>query len=474
MKVLNLNYQIGKYSVEINNCIDYNIAEITSFFEQDFFEIYNSFWCLYSNYYEFDNEKVRQEILKILGLELCDEVISNKEELVKRIKEKIDLGMPVILNVPNSILFYSVMYKNENVKGFNHSIIVNGYDEEKDIFYIRENTINIEVLSQLTPSQPFSVYVLTRKMIEDIYHNIQLLYSNCEMFSKLFQYIKQNEEVNLNDIKQQLISESLQCLKNREDFLVIELRKTLTRGYYHSYYREEEFRRVLLHSYKPLFNEIRTQLNFIDLEKYDYMIETYIRYKENIINMLAKNSFRLSKVNEGKVAVIIEKLMEFQSTIYDFLNKNIDIESTKMSTYTPISREVKITCDSELTIGTKTFYAKNVWSDSKINNNFHYWISANTLQKHWIQIDFLDEIEIQKIVIIHKANIKYITQNYTIMHSNDGKHWKTLKSIKNNAEVKNEFSFKEKVILRYFKIIISKANTGIDYSARVQKIEFYK
>jgi len=32
MKILNLSYQLEKYSVDINNCIDYNIAETISFF----------------------------------------------------------------------------------------------------------------------------------------------------------------------------------------------------------------------------------------------------------------------------------------------------------------------------------------------------------------------------------------------------------------------------------------------------------
>lgn len=29
MKLLNIDYQIGMYSVEVNNCIDYNIAGVS-------------------------------------------------------------------------------------------------------------------------------------------------------------------------------------------------------------------------------------------------------------------------------------------------------------------------------------------------------------------------------------------------------------------------------------------------------------
>lgn len=37
MKVLNIDYQIGIYSVEVNNCIDYNIAGAVSFSKKIFF-----------------------------------------------------------------------------------------------------------------------------------------------------------------------------------------------------------------------------------------------------------------------------------------------------------------------------------------------------------------------------------------------------------------------------------------------------
>lgn len=63
------------------------------------------------------------------------------------------------------------MYKNPNINKLNHSFIINGYDDEREVFYIRENSINTELLSILTPSQPFSEFYLTYDMMEKIYYD---------------------------------------------------------------------------------------------------------------------------------------------------------------------------------------------------------------------------------------------------------------------------------------------------------------
>lgn len=473
MKILNLSYQLDKYSVDVNNCIDYNIAEAISFFENEFFDYYNCFWTLYSNYYEIDIPKIKYLILDILGFELINEDIENSKDLIKKIKQRIDSENPIIINVPNSLLFYSIMYKNETVKSFNHSIIINGYDENLEVIYIRENSINTDVLSQLTLSQPFSQYVLTNAMVENIFIEMEKLFSKDEIRKNLFNYIVQKNKVDISEIKLRLVQEILLCFGGRKDILTNELDKMIIRKYYHNYYRTEEFRRLSLHAFKPLFDEIRKMLTDEPANEFDLLVNSYIKFKENIVNMLAKNSFKSVKVNEEKIEQIKLKLKEHHIKIYKMLVSNIGKNENLRNKYNLIKGDVQITSDSELVRGTKTFNAKNVLTDSKCNNNLHFWISYNTIQRHWIMIDFLKTININKIIIKHKSNLKYITKNYKLLYSFDKINWKVFKNVKNNNYVVNEFLFNKKIEFRYFKIVITKPNDGIDYSARIQKIEFY-
>lgn len=473
MKILNLSYQLEKYSVDINNCIDYNIAETISFFKNEFFDYYNCFWTLYSNFYKVDISKIKYIILEILGLELINENIENSKDLIKKIKQRIDFEQPIIINVPNSILFYSIMYKNETVKSFNHSLIINGYDENLEVIYIRENSINTEVLSQLTLSQPFSKYVLTNTMIENIFIEMWKLFSKDEIEKNFFNYIVQKNKIDIADIKMRLVQEILLCFGEREDILTNELDKTIIRKYYHDYYRTEEFRRLILHSFKPLFDEIRKMLTAENTNEFDFIVNSYIRFKENIVNMLAKNSFKSAKVNEEKIEQIKFKLKEHHIKIFKFLSSNIEKNKNLHSKHNLIRGDVHITSDSELVRGTKIFSVKNILTDSRSNDNLHFWISDNIMRSHWVKLDFLKKVYINKIVIKHRSNVKYITKNYKLLYSLDEINWKVLKNIKNNNYVVNEFLFNEKIEFKYFKIVITKANDGIDYSARIQKIEFY-
>ncbi|HNZ77242.1 MAG TPA: discoidin domain-containing protein [Bacteroidales bacterium] len=473
MKILNLSYQLEKYSVDINNCIDYNIAETISFFKNEFFDYYNCFWTLYSNYYEVDISRIKYLILNIFGLEFINENIENPKDLINKIKQKIDFEHPIIINVPNSVLFYSIMYKNETVKSFNHSIIINGYDENLEVIYIRENSINTEVLSQLTLSQPFSKYILTNTMIENIFIEMKKLFSKDEIEKNFFNYIVQKNKIDIIDIKTRLVQEILLCFGEREDILTKELDKTIIRKYYHNYYRTEEFRRIILHSFKPLFDEIRKMLTNETTNEFDLVVNSYIRFKESIVNMLAKNSFKSAKVNEKKIKQIKATLKEYHINIYQLLSSKIGKNENLHNKYNLIKGDVQITSDSELVRGTKIFNVKNILTNSRSNDNLHFWISDNTMERHWVTIDFLKKININKIVIKHRPNVKYITKNYRLLYSLDGTNWEVFKNVKNNNYVVNEFLFNKKIEFRYFKIIITKANDGIDYSARIQKIEFY-
>ncbi len=73
-----------------------------------------------------------QDVLSELGLSLVFETNITKDNLLNRVKELIDLEKPILLSTNNAALFYSVVYKEKSLPIINHSVLINGYDAEKN------------------------------------------------------------------------------------------------------------------------------------------------------------------------------------------------------------------------------------------------------------------------------------------------------------------------------------------------------
>lgn len=74
----------------------------------------------------------------IFELGLSTTTVSDLGELISLIKQKINDKNPVLVNVPNSVLFYSIMYKNPNINKLTHSFIINGYDDNARYFILEK------------------------------------------------------------------------------------------------------------------------------------------------------------------------------------------------------------------------------------------------------------------------------------------------------------------------------------------------
>ena len=67
-----IDYHLDGYSVEVNNCLIYNLAGAVSYYDKKYLLIYCAFWGLYSNWvFKNDEDKIKIEILKKLGLQSC-------------------------------------------------------------------------------------------------------------------------------------------------------------------------------------------------------------------------------------------------------------------------------------------------------------------------------------------------------------------------------------------------------------------
>lgn len=471
MKVLNIDYQIGIYSVEVNNCIDYNIAGAVSFFEKDFFQLYCGFWGLFSNFHSCDYEKIRNKILNIFELELSTMTVSDSSALISLIKQKINDRNPVLVNVPNSVLFYSIMYKNPNVTKLNHSFIINGYDDEREVFFIRENSINTELLSILTPSQPFSEYFLTYDMMEKIYYDTKEILSDKKSLNFFFQFIYQKKLKNINEVYKTFVNYCIECFSNINDLLYKEIEKLLITKTYSLIYSNEQFRRTTIHSMRVLCEQIKALLPIDEIYEFTILHNDYIKFREKNVNVLAKNSIKESIFNEDYFLQILNQLKKFNTEISLYCKKitNINKNTEVRLSY----KNVIVTADSEFIDGNKAFGCRNILSHIKVNNNLNFWMSKNDSREHWIKIDFNKRITVQKIIIEHKKNIKYITKDFELMVSMDDIKWQTVINVEKNNEVFNEFNFKKPISFRYFMIKINEPNNGIDNCARVSNIDFF-
>lgn len=472
MKILNVDYQIGKYSVEVNNCIDYNIAGISSYYEKDFFELYCSFWGLFSNFLSYNQNCVRLKILNLFGLSLQNHQILDSDNLISIIQEKIDLENPIIINVPNSVLFYSIMYKNPNIKRVNHSFIINGYDDSKKIFYIRENSINTSVLSTLTPSQPFSEYYLTYDMLMDIYIQTINVLDDKKEIDSFFQFMTFKKNVDIHEIILKFINCCITFFISNKDLLCTEITKILNTKKYDSLYFNEQFRRTTIHSFKPTFDVIKKILPFEYISDFMKLTNDYLRFREKIVNTLAKYALKGIKINDNYLKKILIDLNSYNKKIGLFCKKNIHKKNMYYNKNKVIYENIIVTADSEYTNVSKTFFANNVLFEQKVNNNLNFWMSNAETKRHWIKFYFNKKVHINKIIIEHRANIKHITKDYKLLISQDGAKWVSIINVKNNNEVHTEYNFKTKLNFVFFKIIIEKPNNGIDNFARISRVSF--
>lgn len=471
MKVLNIDYQIGIYSVEVNNCIDYNIAGAVSFFKKDFFQLYCGFWGLFSNFYNCNYDEIRNKILNIFELGLSTTTVSDSGELISLIKQKINDKNPVLVNVPNSVLFYSIMYKNPNINKLNHSFIINGYDDEREVFYIRENSINTELLSILTPSQPFSEFYLTYDMMEKIYYDTKEIHADKKGMNFFFQFVYKKKQVNINKVYKTFINYCIELFSNINDLLYKEIENIFVTNTYSSIYSNEQFRRTTIHSMRVLCEQIKTLLPINEVSEFTTLYNEYIKFREKIVNILAKNSIKKSIFKEDYFVQILNQLKKFNIEISLYCKKitNINKDNEVRLSY----KNVIVTADSEFIIGHKVFSCRNILSQLKVNNHFNFWMSKNDSREHWIKIDFNKKITVKKIIIKHRKNIKYITKDFELMVSIDNIKWQKLINVEKNNEVFNEFNLKKPISFRYFMMKINEPNNGIDNCARISNVDFF-
>lgn len=463
MKELKIDYYTEGYSPLVNNCLDYNIAGAFSFFNKEFLSLYCSLWTLFTNYSSLNNEEIRKEISNLLGLriESCD--IVQKNNIINIIKHHIDNNEPLILNTNTALLFYSSMYKENTINIVNHSIIIYGYDDEKELIKIKENSINSELLRLLLKSQPFSSYQITYEMITNIINDtIKYLENN-----NILKYIKYQESISLTELKIKIINTLKNMLLEDGDYIINKIINGNKHNNVDTFFVQEEFYRSYLHSFNPLLDFIADYYNINNTNEYKEIKNSFINERYKVFLVLTKNAYKQNLWKKVDKITLISSLKMQNQRLLNFI---INHEHQTNCDFNLLSN-VKIKADSKFD---DMFSVKNVFKDEIINDNLCFWKSSNFFKKHWIIIEFENFIEIGKILIENRSHNLYITRSYDIyVYQENGKEI-LLKKIQNNNQIINEIILAQNLKINKIKILINIPNSGIDFAARLKRIRIYK
>ena len=218
-------------------------------------ELLNKLGLIYRKfYYPLPDNNITNVVLNTLGLQLNFNENITEENIIEQIRLHIDNNTPILLSVNHAALFYSIMYKEVNNDEINHNIVIYGYDDEKELIYIKESSINNEVLDSLCKNKVFSSYKITYDMLINFYSKTKQMIKTFDYNNYCLYYIQKVKNIDMIYLKKKIISQFLEVLINNQDYLLNEINQLLNVGKYDSYYRNEQFRRTHYYSLIPLFD----------------------------------------------------------------------------------------------------------------------------------------------------------------------------------------------------------------------------
>lgn len=469
MKILNISSHIDGYGIIVNNCIDYNIAGASSFYDKNFLKLYCALWGLYSNYsiIPFD-DNITNAVLNALGLQLNFNENITEKNIIEQIRLHIDNNTPILLGVNHAALFYSIMYKEVNNGEINHNIIIHGYDDEKELIYIKENSINNEVLDSLSKNKVFSSYKITYDMLIHFYTKTKQMIKTFDYNNYCLYYIQKVKNIDLIYLKKKIISQFLEVLINSQDYLLNEINQLSYVGKYNSYYRSEQFRRTYYYSLIPLFDFLNETLSLRNKSEFNELKNEFFTNREKIVNTLAKNSYLNKNIETKNIENFRNEIKSISNKLYYYIKdkfNNISNFITKENNYLE-DEQTLLSADSE----DKLFVLNSIRKESSVNNNFSFWKSSNDMIEHWVLIDFKEYKLVNKIIIEHHSSNVYITRQFSI-YGLTQHGWVKLENIKENIKNITYFYYEIPKKLKKIKISIEKPNYSIDYAARIKLIK---
>lgn len=455
-----IDYHLEGYSVEVNNCLNYNLAGAVSYYNKKFLKIYCAFWGLYSNWIFKNNEEIiKDEILKKIGLQSCVVKKINKFNFLNKICNLIKEGKPVLLYVSSSTIYYLNSYKKK-INFINHSIIIDEFDKKYKLCHIRENSINKEMITMLTSVQPFSDYTIPLNQLKKFYkENLKLFgrgyKNNC------LEFIKKIENKSLENICLSFVEDFNNFFKKENDILLDLLNQIENSNFINDTIYNEQIHRTIIHSMKPMFDFLGDCYN---LNNDDYLntINEFISSRNIIIKNLCKQKQKGDYVDINKIKELKEKMILCYENI-----SHVMLKASYSCNFDLMRNYVKnIYCDSENYL----FPVINLLNTDDYSVEKSVWKSDNKTEEHWLVIEFMSKCLITNIIIEHGHYEKTITNSFSVWYYSNDNHWEMLDLIENNHLVITHTKCNN-VITDKIKILIDIPNTEYNFVAILRRIQ---
>ena len=471
MKNFKFNIQNKEYLLEINNCIDYKFAGASALFDKYFFKLYCAFWAYYVNWSSHsEGENIRKKIMEKLGLELRHEKIT-KTNIVNTIKEKIDKGFPVLLSVCSSSLFFSIVYNNNESQYLGHILLITGYDDEKGIIYIRENSINKEVMAMLTKSNPLLQYQLTYQMLEDIIEKNSIYINDyCE---KCFYYMVLKENKKLSLICLELYDVLKKCYLKFSDGLVNEIEVIIDEQKYNDKILDEQFHRSYRKSLDAIFDILEENSDNVIKQELLKIKEIYLLQRTKVINVLSRNALKNNAVNNEELMILANLLKDENNKLFTFIHDNCFFTKEEKNQNLLFLKDTIINTDSEK-IGEngEIFSANSFLEKQNMDSGNSFWASDEGGFIHWLVVTFAKKCNISRIIIENSKYRDAMTSDYKLFYSNTGNDWIKIADIIDNQDSVNSYIVDLRDV-KCIKIEITKPNKAFKKMCIIRNLYIY-
>lgn len=132
----NISDEFYKYTLDKVDCFERQIANTLEYYQRGYGHIYLIIKKVIDFFEKNKKENKKKLFETILGIYLIYEKYSY-EKLIDQIKLCVDNGRPVLLVGNLKKVFYSIYYKE---KDWPHLFLINGYNTQKELIYIFDNT----------------------------------------------------------------------------------------------------------------------------------------------------------------------------------------------------------------------------------------------------------------------------------------------------------------------------------------------
>lgn len=433
-KFLKMDFYKDGLNVYEMNCLDIPIAGASGVFGKENYYLYLFQLCVNANWRRVDGHVDNMyKCLSNIGLKIEPVQINGARNLIRKIKEQIDSGYPVLLPVLYAEMFFCSRYKQYYAS---HFLLLDGYVEDYHTILLREE---LSAISSMQLKEIRGLYSMRLKydMIEQMWARSQEFIE--PIFSDRIFIIRPYTNPKFQDRKH-MLSYILQNYNFTQGLFVDDV---LIKGIHMKDVRKQ------VEQYRNLYYKY-TYCFFYLLDQYiqkRVTQELYLQFKTFSQSYLNSRDIMITKVH---MACLKGEKMSTTEMIHDA--KKLD-EQLKHILSQVVQQLQDCKCESGQVVEENLVFqcvisasscedeqsknASNVRRDDE-----SIWKSKKSDLPHWISFELPEEKRLNKLCIMHHPEQHKMTKDFQIQGSQDGVYWQTLEIVENNFHSVTEHDLK--------------------------------